>query len=206
MDKDDGTCDSDRVRIKIDKLSFDVLVDECAMNIDDDIDIGERDVDVDVDVDKVLEEEDSDEEEDEVEGEIDAVDSYLEDDVEQGDVGDANLEAGAEDDVDEEEEEEEEAEAEGGEVEAAAAAEAEDEVEAEVAEDTIEPSCPPEGGDDDKAIKDDGCDADFEYRKKVEGHMRDFAETDNCRRDITDAYYGNPPGDRSMYTSPILSS
>jgi hypothetical protein len=41
-------------------------------------------------------------------------------------------------------------------------------------------------------------DNEYIYRRKIEGPMREVAETQDCRRDVTDKYYGNMVHARGM--------
>lgn len=59
----------------------------------------------------------------------------------------------------------------------------------------------PVGGSDDEednegsGEEDDDDDDGFEleYKKKVEEALREWIETEECRRDVADRYYDNPP-------------
>ena len=46
---------------------------------------------------------------------------------------------------------------------------------------------------------------DGEYRRKVEEYMRDLAKTEDCRRDVADKYYANPPRESNHFRIFYLS-
>lgn len=59
----------------------------------------------------------------------------------------------------------------------------------------------PVGGSDDEEDNDESGEEDddendefeLEYKKKVEEALREWIETEECRRDVADRYYDNPP-------------
>jgi hypothetical protein len=41
----------------------------------------------------------------------------------------------------------------------------------------------------------------YMWRKKVDKDLREWIETTGCRRDVTDSYFGNPPGRKRTFMS-----
>ena len=53
----------------------------------------------------------------------------------------------------------------------------------------------------------DDHDDEVEYKKKVEPALREWIETQGCRRDVADKYFNNPPNRRRkfyLFVSPFL--